>query len=119
MASQIAQTIGHMPEQYAKGGKSTARILEQAGFPAARDRVRVDDVEEVFRREPYLVDLWLRRAHDQRYAGGWSIECTDDCYRVRRFGDKTVLTLRDRTRACAEFAARYVRFIGDMQARAH
>ena len=93
MSSQIAQTIGHMPEQYAKGGKSTARILEQAGLPAARDRVRVDDVEERVQARalsgrsvaaPGARPALCRRL-EHRMRGRFTIG-------VRRFGEKTVLT---------------------------
>jgi hypothetical protein len=117
MVSQLAREIGHVPEQYDHGNRSTACLLEEAGFPDARGKVQVDEVEDVLRREPYLIDLWLRRSRDQRYAGGWGIEHAGDDYRVRSFADKTVLGWKDRTRACAEFVARYVQFIGEVQAR--
>jgi hypothetical protein len=118
MVSQFARKIGHVPERYAHSNRSTARLLEEAGFPEARGAVRVDEVEDVLRHEPYLIDLWLRRSHDQRYAGGWGIERTGDHYRVRSFADKTASAWKGRTRACAEFVARYVQFIGEVQARA-
>ena len=117
MVSQLAQKIGRLPEQFSEGKKSTSRILEEAGFPETREQLKVDEVEEVLRTEPKLVDLWWRRARDQRLSGGWGLERSDGIYQVRNFTDRQTFSLKSRVRACAEFVVRYVKFIGDIQAK--
>ena len=61
--------------------------------------------------------MWFKRGHDQRIAGGWGIECDGDTYRIQSFANGETVVVSNPIRACAEFVVRYVKFIGDVQAR--
>jgi hypothetical protein len=117
MTSEIAETIAKIPERYEHTDRSTACLLEDAGFPDLRGAVNVDDVEQALHAYPELVDQWMKRSQDQRIAGGWGIECEGTDYRVQSYSGGDHLIIEDRFRACAEFIVRYVRFIGDVQAK--
>jgi hypothetical protein len=117
MSSELAEQVGHLPEAYADGNKSTAQLLLDAGLLEKRRTLSVDEVEDVLKREPRLANLWLKRAKDQRLAGGWSIDCGKDEYRVQNYADGKSVVVRNRLRACAEFIVRYVSFIGDVLTR--
>jgi len=119
MSSEIAEQVSLVPQLYKTGRKSTAALLKDLGFPQTRHSLSVDDVEDVLRRHPPLADLWLQRAADQRYAGGWGIERGNGIYRVHGYSDQGAVTVQDRTRACAEFVVRYTYFIGEVLARWH
>ena len=117
MTLELAEKVSEVPKLYEEGDKSTACLLEDFGFPERRKDVTVEDVEAVLKRRPGLTDLWLRRCQDQRLAGGWGIEHERDHWRIQNFADCRHLEVKDRIRACAEFVVRYVRFIGEVQAR--
>jgi hypothetical protein len=118
MSSELARRISEVPKLYEAGNKSTACLLKDAAPPELLRSVTVDDVETVLKREPRLIDLWLKRCGDQRVAGGWGIEREGNVYRVRSFSGEGSFVVRDRLRACAEFVVRYVFFIGEVLARA-
>ena len=59
----------------------------------------------------------MRRAKDQRLVGGWGIERCPDEYRVLGYAHQGRIVIHDRTRAMAEFIARYVAFIDQVLAR--
>ena len=117
MSSELAERVGHLPQAYEAGNKSTARLLLDAGLLEKHPALSVDEVEDVLRREPLLTDLWLKRAKDQRLGGGWSIDCGKDEYRVQNYADGKSVVVQGRLRACAEFIVRYVSFIGVVLAR--
>ena len=117
MHYELAEHIGIVPELYDAGTKSTATILKEAGFPEARHFLSVQELEHVFRKTPRLTDLWFERSHDQRLAGGWGIEKETGGYRVQKYSGGKGFVIADRYTACAEFAARYVGFIGDVLAK--
>jgi hypothetical protein len=117
MSTDLAEQVAEVAEQYRHSDRSTACLLEDAGFPELRDALNVDDVEDALKNHPELIDFWLERATDQRVAGGWSIECQGDAYRIQSYSSGEFLVVRDRVRACAEFIVRYSRFIGEVQAR--
>jgi hypothetical protein len=117
MTSALAERIGKIPKLYEAGDKSTASLLKDAGFPERRKSVTVEEVEDVLKREPDLIDLWLKRCQDQRLAGGWGIEREAGAYRVQSFSSGKSLVVQGRPHACAEFVVRYVSFIGEVLAR--
>ena len=119
MSLELAEKISEVPKLYVEGNKSTARLLEEVGFPEKRGCVTAEEIETVLKRRPHLAELWLARCHDQLLAGGWGIEHRDDHWRIQNFSDSRHLDVKDRIRACAEFVVRYVGFIGDIQARLH
>lgn len=119
MPLELAEKVSHVPDTYNKGNKSTARLLKEAGFPANRRALSVDEVEDVLRREPGLADLWFKRGTDQRIVGGWGIEKEGGEYRVQSYSDGQCVHCQDRCRACAEFVVRYVTHIGDVLERTH
>ncbi len=114
---ELAERVSQVAKLYNSSDKSTAGLLKDAGFTENREALRVDDVEGVLKRDPNLTDLWLKRANDQRIAGGWGIEGENGAYRVQSYSDGHCLHLEDRGRACAEFVVRYVNFIADALAR--
>jgi hypothetical protein len=117
MTSKLAERISAIPKLYEAGDKSTASLLKDTGYPERREPVTVEDVENVLKREPALIDLWLKRCQDQRLVGGWGIEHEAGAYRVQSFSSGRSLVVRDRLRACAEFVVRYVSFIGETLTR--
>jgi hypothetical protein len=117
MASELAEKISRVPHLYETGNKSTACLLKDAGFPEMKNALSVEDIETIFKQEPHLAELWLKRGSDQRIAGGWGIEGKNGEYRVQSFADGHCLHVPDRCRACAEFVVRYVSFIGEVLAR--
>jgi hypothetical protein len=117
MTMELAERVAHLPETFDHSEKSTAALLREAGFPQAEADLEVEEVQAVLEKEPDLARLWLQRGHDQRAARGWGIEHADRNYRLVRFADGRSVPLRDRLRACAEFAVRYVRTISDVMAR--
>lgn len=117
MVSQLARKIARIPRIYEHEDKSTASLLEEAGLPDHRDEISVKEVEEVLRDEPELAGLWLGRGGDQRFSGGWGIECAGRDYKILNFADGRSMSIRDRARAIAEFAVRYVRFIDEIGRR--
>jgi hypothetical protein len=117
MTLKLAEKVSEVPELFEEGNKSTARLLKDFGFPQKRKDLTVEEIETVLKRRPHLAELWLRRCHDQRLAGGWGIEREKDHWRIQNFSDHRHLEVNDRIRACAEFVLRYVAFIGDVQAR--
>ena len=92
-------------------------MLEDAGFPELRGAVTVEEIEQALQGHPELVDQWMERSQDQRIAGGWGIECEGTDYRIQSYSGDDHLVVENRVRACAEFVVRYVRFIGDVQAK--
>ncbi len=119
MSSPLAERIVHVPELYKQGDKSTAVLLKEAGLPDAPAPLSAPDIENALKKEPGLTDLWLERGRDQRFAGGWAIECGDHSYRIRNYADGEALTENDRLRATAEFIARYTGVIRDVLRRFH
>ena len=117
MSSDLAEKVGQVPQLYETGNKSTATILKDCGFPEARQFLSVEQLEHVFRQAPHLTDLWLKRANDQRLVGGWGIEQETGEFRVQNYSSGKGFLVADRFKACAEFADRYVGFIGDVLAR--
>ena len=110
--------ILEVPQEYAKQNRSTGCLLEDVGFPEARGLLKEQDVEKLLREEPHLVDLWLKRGKDQRYSGGWGIECLKGKYRVVSYADGHKRPWgTDRFKACAEFVVCYLLFIGEVQTR--
>jgi len=98
MSSELAERVGHLPQAYEAGNKSTARLLLDAGLLEKHPALSVDEVEDVLRREPLLTDLWLKRAKDQRLGGGWSIDCGKDEYRVQNYADGKSVVVQGRLR---------------------
>jgi hypothetical protein len=117
MNSELAEQVGKVPQLYYAGSKSTATLLKDVGFPEARQLLSVEELEHVFRQTPHLTDLWLERSRDQRLAGGWGIEKETGGYRVQNYSGGKGFVVADRCKACAEFASRYVGFIGDVLAK--
>lgn len=118
MITPALRKIVEVPEEYSKHDRSTGRLLEDMGFPEARDLLKTKDVEQILREEPRLVDLWVKRGKDQRYSGGWGIECLRGRYRVVSYGDGHKHPWEeDKFKACAEFVVRYLCFIGEVQLR--
>lgn len=117
MISELAEKVSEVPKLYEEGNKSTGCLLKDFGFPESRKDISVEEVEAVLKKRPGLADLWFKRCHDQRLAGGWGIEHETDHWRIRNFADHRHLEVKDRIRACAEFVVRYVGFIGEVQAR--
>ena len=118
MSTAIAHAVAEVPERFEHSERSTGCLLKELGFPEARAALHVDDMLEALQAQPELMDHWLDRGSDQRLAGGWGLECEGDLYRVHNFSSGESLLFPDRVRACAEFIVRYVRLIGDVQARA-
>lgn len=117
MIAELALKVCKLPLQYQREQKSTARLLEDAGFPEVRHDLLVVDVEQALETNPELVELWLDRAEDQRLAGGWGLKCEGHTYRIQKFNGGESIVVKDRLRACAEFIVRYTNFIGEVQAR--
>lgn len=117
MVTPTLRKIVRVPEEFAKRDRSTSRLLEDIGFPEARDVLKTQDVEQALRDEPCLTDLWLKRGKDQRYAGGWGIECLGGKFTVVSYADGRKARFEDRFKASADFIVRYLCFIGDVQAR--
>jgi hypothetical protein len=119
MISPRLRQIVAIPEEYARRDRSTGCLLEDLGFPEARLFLKTEDVEQILNDEPRLAALWIRRGKDQRYAGGWGIECLSGNYRVVSYGDgRKGAWQSDPAKAVAEFIVRYLCFIGDVQMRA-
>lgn len=118
MISPRLRRIVEIPEEYARRDRSTGCLLKDIGFPEARGLLKIEDVEQALRQAPHLARLWLGRGSDQRYAGGWGLECLDGRSRIVSYGDgrKSEWT-EDRIKALAEFIVRYLGFIGDVQMR--
>jgi hypothetical protein len=113
----LAEKISAMPELYERGDESTARMLLGSGYLDSPQALTVKDVEEALRRHPGLADRWLERGHDQRLAGGWSIECDHGQYKVQSYAGGDALVEKKKLHAVAEFIVRYVGFIGDVLSR--
>jgi hypothetical protein len=111
MASQLAEKVAHLPERFARSDCSTARLLAETGYLDRPQDLKVEDLEQALAREPALTEAWLDRGHDQRLAGGWGIACEGEDWHVQSFGGDGELVVRDRVRATAEFAVRYLRVI--------
>ena len=118
MILQTLKKIVRVPEEFAKRDRSTNCLLEDIGFPAAREELKAGDVEPLLRADQGLVDLWMTRGHDQRFVCGWGIENREGNYTVVSFADGRRIPFQDQYAACAEFLVRYLCFIGDVQARA-
>jgi len=107
-----------LPEEYARRDRSTGCLLQDMGFPEARGLLKTEDVAQILKEEPRLAPLWIRRGKDQRYAGGWGIECLSGLSRVVSYGDgRAGAWEKDQSKAVAEFIVRYLGFIGDVQMR--
>jgi hypothetical protein len=119
MSSQLAERIVHVPELYEHSDKSTAVLLKEAGLPDAPAPPSAPEIEDALKKEPELTDLWLQRGHDQLYAGGWAIECSDHTYHIRNYADGQSLTEQNRFKACAEFIARYVSVVREVLRHEH
>ncbi len=117
MTSALAEQVSEVPRKYEMGQKSTARLLKDVGFPEKRQALSVEDMERALAEDPDLAVLWFKRGNDQRFAGGWGIECEGEEYRIQSYDGGGGVIVHDRLRACAEFVVRYVTFIGDVQAR--
>lgn len=117
MHDHLAADVAQVPEKFETGRKSTACLLEDIGFPEAREELTVEGVERALAEDPKLADLWFQRGQDQRLAGGWGLECDGDRYVIHCYGGDENLVVKDRLRACAEFVVRYTKFIGDVQER--
>src|SRR5271154_6610940 len=102
MDSEISERISEVPQLFHSGNKSTARLLQEMGFPEARAKLSVAAVEEHLRRIPGLAGLCLERATDQRMVGVWGIDCEEGVYRVQHYCDGQCLHLQDKVKACAE-----------------
>jgi hypothetical protein len=64
MVSELAERVGRVPHLYETGNKSTACLLKDAGFPETQDTLSVEEVERVFKEQPQLAELWLKRGSD-------------------------------------------------------
>jgi hypothetical protein len=117
MSFELAERVSKVPQLFECGDKSTAILLRDAGYFDEPEALSVDEIEVALRREPKLTDLWLKRATDQRIAGGWGIDREDGAYRVQNYANGNCLLVRDRWRACAEFVVRYVAFVGEVLAQ--
>ena len=117
MASQLAEKVAHLPERFAESECSTARLLAETGYLDRPQDLKVEDLKQALEQEPGLTEGWLDRGHDQRLAGGWGIECDGDAYHVQSFGGGGELVEKDRVKATAEFAVRYVRVIAAVMRR--
>ena len=107
-----------LPEEYARRDRSTGCLLQDMGFPEARGLLKTEDVAQILKEEPRLAPLWIRRGKDQRYAGGWGLECLEGRTRVISYGDgRKGAWESDLCKALAEFIVRYLGFIGDVQMR--
>jgi hypothetical protein len=113
----LAERISEAPELYEEGDESTAPLLSKSGYLDAPQALTVEDVEQALSRHPELADRWLERGHDQRFAGGWGIECDHGPYRVQSYAGGRHLLERKKLHAVAEFIVRYVAFIGDILSR--
>jgi hypothetical protein len=111
MTSQLAEKVAHLPERFEETECSTARLLAETGYLDRPQDLKVEDLEEALAREPALTEAWLDRGHDQRLAGGWGIECEGESYHVQSFDGGGELVMRNRVRATAEFAVRYLSVI--------
>jgi len=103
MISRTLRKIIEVPEAYNERNRSTGCLLEDIGFPEARELLKNDDVEQVLRDEPRLVSMWLKRGQDQRYSGGWGIECLGDQFHVVSFADGRKKRFSDPVKATAVF----------------
>ena len=82
------------------------------------DLLKARDVEEILRENPSLMEMWVARGQDQRYAGGWGIERLEGQFRIVSYGTGQKVKFDDPVKGCAEFVVRYLCFIGDIQVRA-
>jgi len=113
----LAERISELPELYEESNESTARLLSKSGYLDAPQALTVEAVEQALSRHPELADRWLERGNDQRFAGGWGIECDHGQYRVQSYAGGHYLLERKKLHAVAEFIVRYVAFIGDVLSR--
>jgi hypothetical protein len=74
MSSQLAERISCLPVAFETGHQSTASLVKESGFLEMSHALSASDVEQVLKREPRLAKLWLKRASDQRIAGGWGLD---------------------------------------------
>jgi hypothetical protein len=117
ISSEITERVVQIPELYEGGTKSTATLLKEAGALEQESVLDTGKVEEVFRRKPALIELWLKRGKDQRLAGGWGIEREDGEYRFQSYADGHSLFTADPVRAAAELVVCYVGFVGEASKR--
>lgn len=115
--ASLAEKISEVPELYDKGNKSTACLLQDIGFLASSEPLKVEEVEDALRNHPFLADRWLERGQDQRLIGGWGIECDHGQYRVQSYASGRHLLEKKKLHAVAEFVVRYAGFIRDVLQR--
>jgi hypothetical protein len=110
----LAEKISEVPERFETEDKSTACLLQEAGFLDQPEPLKVEEVEEVLTKHPGLADRWLQRGLDQNLSGGWGIQRDHDKYRVQSFSSGRHLLERKKPHAVAEFIVRYVGFIREV-----
>ena len=115
--SDLAERIGHLPEAYDEGERSTAALIKESGYLNAPEALDAKSLEDVLREEPELAEAWLKRWGDQRIAGGWVMDCEGKHYRLKNFETGKSYLIDGKERAFAEFIVRYVHRIGDVIAK--
>lgn len=115
--SDLAERVSEIPRRFEQGDCSTAALLEETGFLEAPERLTVQDMEQALEHDPKLADDWMERGRDQRLTGGWGIEREQGKYCVRSFAGGGAWLEEDRLHATAQFAVRYLRFMGEVMRR--
>jgi hypothetical protein len=111
MHSELAEKICRIPETFNDTECSTAQLVERSGILDLPDALVESEVAEVLREEPELADLWLARGGDQRFVGGWVMDCRGRSYHLKSFAQGTDCAFADRYQACAVFVVHYIGLI--------
>ena len=70
--NSVAQSVGRMAsEVYLRRNSSLIDLLKSSGYVQNPSAAMEQDLEEVFRAEPDLIDAWARLSSDERTRYPW------------------------------------------------
>jgi hypothetical protein len=114
MHSKLAEKICHIPEAFNETECSTAQLVERSGILEQPDALAESEIAEILRQEPKLADMWLERGGDQRFVGGWVMDCRGRSWHLKSFALGKDVTFADRYQACAVFVVHYIGLIREV-----
>ncbi len=107
----MIQSVCRIPIDLCEGpGLSVVEAVQRSGYLHNPDALTAPDVTAHLRRQPDLVDAWLRYSGDKRTPAGWYIlKHEEHDYEIGWFPGGERLRFSDPAVACSEFIVRELR----------
>ena len=68
---EVLEAIVRIPHDFSKGNTSEYLLLQESGYFKFYKQIHAEDIKEILKKHPHLIDEWLRWSDDNRSSTKW------------------------------------------------